>query len=263
MTYAGVRVSRLNGKVAIITGGAGGIGLACGVLFAEEGAKILLVDIDEDGLKKAVERNGNDRMSYLVADVSREADVEHYVQVAVERYGGIDIFINNAGIEGVVREIVDYPTEVFDRVIAVNLRGAWLGLKYVIAEMQKRGGGSIIITSSVGGIRGSAGACAYVASKHALVGLARTAALEYAARGIRVNSVNPGPTDTRMMYSLAKGHAPEEEEQETRRSIMRHIPMNRYCTPQEVAQLMLFLASDESRFCTGGVYVIDGGISAR
>ena len=256
-------MARLHAKVAIITGGGAGIGLAAGTLFVREGAKVLLVDRDEEALKKAMENDEDQRMSYFVADVSSEVDVQCYVQAAVERYGGVDVFISNAGIQGRVRGIVNYPTDVFDRVIAVNLRGTWLGLKYVIREMKKRGAGSIIITSSFAGIRGTAGLSPYVASKHALVGLARAVALEYARIGIRVNSVTPGPIDTRMMESIESDVVPVAESGKARNGIMKGIPMRRYGTSEEVAQLMLFLASEESRFCTGAVYAIDGGISAR
>ena len=195
------------------------------------------------------------------ADVTRPEDVERYVRAAVERYGGIDVLLNNAGVEGAVKPIPEYPIEVFDRVIEVNVRGVWLGLRSVIPEMAKRGGGSIIITSSVAGIHGFAGVSAYVTSKHAVVGMMRTAALECAPLKIRVNTVNPAPIETRMMRSLEDGFAPGQAAQ-AKQQILAGIPMARYGTAEEVAHLMLFLASDESRYCTGGVYMVDGGISA-
>jgi NAD(P)-dependent dehydrogenase (short-subunit alcohol dehydrogenase family) len=183
------------------------------------------------------------------------------VRTAVERYGGIDVFLNNAGVEGAVKPITEYPIEVFDRVIAVNVRGAWLGLRSVIPEMVKRGAGSIIITSSVAGIHGAAGVSAYVTSKHAVIGMMRTAALECAPLKVRVNTVNPAPIETRMMRSLEDGFAPGQAAQAKQR-ILAGIPIARYGTADEVADLMLFLASDDSRYCTGGVYMVDGGISA-
>lgn len=255
-------MSRLSGKIAIITGGAGGIGLATGRLFAREGANVLLVDLSEEALRNAVQHIQGDEASYTVADVTKPAHVKRYIRTAVRRYGGIDILVSNAGIQGVVRRINDYPTEIFDKVIAVNVRGTWLGLKYVIPEMRKRGGGSIIITSSFAGVKGTTGVSAYVASKHAAVGLMRAAALECATQGIRVNAVNPGPIDTLMMRSLERGIEPDDEER-ARFLISKSVPMKRYGTPDEVAYLILFLASDESRYCTGGVYMIDGGTSAR
>lgn len=253
-------MTRLAGKTAIVTGGAGGIGLAAAELFVKEGAKVLLVDINEQVLQNAVASTGSDGLSYTVADVTQPEQVERYVRTAVERYGGVDVFINNAGVEGAVKPIPDYSVHTFDKVIAVNVRGVWLGLKYVIPEMQKRGGGSIIITSSVAGVEGVRGMSAYVTSKHAVVGMMRTAALECAPLGIRVNAVNPGPTETRMMRSLEEQIAPGAAEQ-AKQGKIEQIPLQRYGTPEEVAQLMLFLASDDSSFCTGGVFMIDGGRS--
>ena len=140
-------MKRLEGKVAVITGGAGGIGAATGRLFAEEGASVLLVDLAEQALQQAVQAIGGERVSAVVADVTQAEQVQRYVQTAIERYGGIDVFFANAGVEGVVAPISEYPDDVFDRVMAVNVRGVWLGLKHVMAHMQQRGGGSIIITS--------------------------------------------------------------------------------------------------------------------
>jgi NAD(P)-dependent dehydrogenase (short-subunit alcohol dehydrogenase family) len=253
---------RLMGKVAIVTGGAGGIGLATGRLFAREGANVLLVDLREEVLRNALQHIQGDKASYTVADVTKPAHVKRYIRTAVKRYGGVDILVSNAGIQGVVRRITDYPTETFDKVIAVNVRGTWLGLKYVIPELRRRGGGSIIITSSFAGVKGTLGVSAYVASKHAVVGLMRAAALECATQGIRVNAVNPGPIDTRMMRSLERGIEPHDMEK-ARLLISKSIPMKRYGTPDEVAHLIVFLASEESRYCTGSVYMVDGGTSAR
>jgi NAD(P)-dependent dehydrogenase (short-subunit alcohol dehydrogenase family) len=173
----------------------------------------------------------------------------------------------NAGIEGSVSPIPDYPIEVFDRVMAVNVRGVWLGIKYVVPVMQARGKGSIVITSSTAGIGGSADMSAYVTSKHAVIGLMRTAALECAPLGIRVNSVNPAPIETRMMRSIEEMRVaglddPAVTVEQAKQAFAARIPLQRYGNPEEVAQLMLFLASDESSFCTGGVYMADGGRSA-
>src|SRR5436190_22037589 len=159
-------MGRLTEKVAVITGGAGGIGQAAGRLFAEEGARVLLVDLQEDALRDAVASIGGEAASYAVADTTEPAQVERFVGTAVERYGGIDVFLANAGIEGQLAPITEYSVEMFDRVIAVNVRGVWLGLKYVIPAMRERGGGSIVITSSTAGIRGSVGTSAYTTSKH-------------------------------------------------------------------------------------------------
>lgn len=254
-------MTKLNDKTAIVTGGSGGIGIAVGVCFAEQGARVLLVDLDEQALQQAVKSIGSDHVSYCVADVTQTDQVENYVKTAVERYGGVDIFINNAGIEGEVKPITEYSIDTFDQVIAVNVRGAWLGLKYVIPEMQKRGGGSIVITSSTAGIKGRPGISAYTASKHAVIGMMRTAALECAESGIRVNTVNPAPIETRMMRSLEQQFLPTSPER-AQQEMIKRLPLKRYGTPEEVAKLMLFLASDDSSFCTGGVYMVDGGTSA-
>lgn len=253
-------MTQLRNKVAIVTGGARGIGLAAATRFVREGAKVLLVDQSEDALRAAVDAIGSDAVSHAVADVSQPGQVERYTRLAVERYGGIDVFINNAGIEGECQPIVDYPVDIFDRVMAVNARGAWLGLKYVIPEMQKRGGGSIVITSSVAGVAGFAGLSAYTASKHAVVGMMRCAAAECAPMKIRVNTVNPGPIDTHMIHAVEEKIAPGDPER-ARQGFLAEIPLQRYGTPEEIADLMLFLASDRSSYCTGGVFMIDGGMA--
>jgi NAD(P)-dependent dehydrogenase (short-subunit alcohol dehydrogenase family) len=254
-------MARLTGKVAVITGGAGGIGIEAGRLFAAEGAKVLLVDLADGPLQQAVKAIGSEAVSYIAADVTQPEHTQHYVRTAVERYGGIDIYLANAGIEGVVQSITEYPIDMFDRVLAVNVRGVWLGLKYVIPEMNRRGGGSIVITSSVAGIKGTPGVSAYITSKHAVIGMMRTAALEGAPLNIRVNCVNPAPIETRMMRSLEEGFAPGAASH-AKQNIADRVPLKRYGSPQEVAQVMMFLASDDSRYCTGGVYMVDGGMSA-
>jgi NAD(P)-dependent dehydrogenase (short-subunit alcohol dehydrogenase family) len=264
-------MGRLTGKVAIITGGAGGIGRAAGKLFVEEGAKVLLVDLDERALQQAVTAaGGGEAISYVAADTTQPDQVQGFVDSAVERYGGVDVFLANAGIEGRVLPIPEYPIDVFDQVIAVNVRGVWLGLRSVIPAMQARGGGSIVITASTAGIRGTAGTSAYTTSKHAVIGLMRSAALECAPLGIRVNTVNPSPIETRMMRSLEQQRAEQAERTgdvtmtpEQIKSIgASRIALKRYGEPIEVARMMLFLASDESSFSTGGVYMVDGGVSA-
>jgi NAD(P)-dependent dehydrogenase (short-subunit alcohol dehydrogenase family) len=254
-------MARLDGKVAVVTGGAGGIGKAAGRLFAEEGADVLLVDLDAQALEAAVAGIGSNRVSYCVADVSRPEDNDNIVSVAEERYGGVDVFLANAGIEGQVKPITEYDVEVFDKVLAVNVRGVWLGLKSTIPAMARRGGGSIIITSSVAGVGGAAGVSAYVTSKHAVIGMMRTAALECAPMNIRVNTVNPSPVETRMMRSLEEGFAPGSGE-EVHQNLKAGIPLGRYGEPEDIARLMLFLSSDDANFITGSVYMADGGSTA-
>jgi 3alpha(or 20beta)-hydroxysteroid dehydrogenase len=254
-------MKRLEEKVAVITGGAGGIGAATGRLFAEEGASVLLVDLAAEALQQVVQAIGDEHVSAVVADVTRTEQVQRYVHTAIDRYGGIDVFFANAGVEGVVAPITEYPDDVFDRVMAVNVRGVWLGLKHVMAHMQQRGGGSIIITSSIAGVRGSPGMAPYSTSKHAVIGLMRSAALAGAAHGIRVNTVNPAPIETRMMRSIEAAFDPAVPERAKAEREAR-IPMKRYGLPEEVARLALFLASDESGYCTGGVYMVDGAVTA-
>lgn len=260
-------MKRLTGKVAVITGAAGGIGQVAASLFAAEGAQVLLVDLNEVGLQSAVQDIGSEAASYVLADTTQPEQVQNYIDTAVERYGGIDILLANAGIEGELHPIPDYPVEVFDRVLAVNVRGVWLGLKYTIPVMGYRGGGSIIITSSTAGIRGSSAMSAYNTSKHAVIGLMRTAALECAPLGIRVNCVNPSSTETRMMRSIEEmgvsaWHNSRMTADQVKQNNAARIPLQRYGKPEEVGKMMLFLASDESSYCTGGVYMVDGGISA-
>ena len=172
---------KLENKVAVITGGAGGIGKEAGRLFAAEGANVLLVDLDEAALTLACDEIGSNRVSDFAADVTRFQDNEEMVSTAIERYGGVDVLVANAGIEGEVRSIVDYDERMFDSVMAVNLKGPFLGLKAAIPAIEKRGGGSIIITSSVAGLRGGPNFSAYTASKHGVIGLMRSAALECAS----------------------------------------------------------------------------------
>jgi NAD(P)-dependent dehydrogenase (short-subunit alcohol dehydrogenase family) len=249
----------LQNKVAIITGGAGSIGKITAQLFLAQGAKVLLVDLKEDDLKKAVEELASTDVKYSVADVTKATDVQRYVDDAQKAFGKIDIFFNNAGIEGVVKPVSEYPEDIFDKVIAVNVKGVWLGNKYVLPQMND--GGSVILTSSVAGIAGSPNVSAYIASKHAVVGLMRNLAIEVAPRKIRVNSIHPSPVDNRMMRSLEDGFAPGQGAA-AKTELEKAIPLGRYAEPIEIAQLVLFLARDDSKFITGTTQVIDGGMNA-
>jgi len=251
-------MSRLENKVAIITGGAGGIGKVAGKMFAEEGANVLLVDLDEGSLQRACEEAGSNRVSYLVADVTTMEGNQSMVDTAKERYGGVDVFLANAGIEGDVVGLLDYDEAKFDQVMDVNVKGPFLGLKAAVPAMMERGGGSIVITSSVAGLQGTPGLSAYGTSKHAVIGLMKSAAREFADQKIRVNTVNPAPVETRMIRSIESGMAPDSEEQAKAR-MLESIPMHRYGEPEDIAKMMLFLASDDSDFVTGSVYTVDGG----
>ncbi|MCY4143320.1 MAG: SDR family NAD(P)-dependent oxidoreductase [Gammaproteobacteria bacterium] len=252
---------RLGGKTAIVTGAAGGIGFAVAMLFVKNGCNVLAVDVDESSLRNQVESSGSNQLSYCTADVTNAEDNARMVELASERYGGIDILVANAGIEGQIRSIMDYEDEAFDRVMAVNVKGVWNGIRAVVPSMINRGGGSIVITSSVAGLRGGAMLAPYCTSKHAIIGLMRSAAKEFAGAGIRVNTVNPSPVETRMMRSLEQGMNPQDATAAKER-IASTIPLQRYAEPEEVANLMLFLASDESSFITGAVYAVDGGNTA-
>lgn len=253
-------MKKLDNKVAIITGGAGSIGETTAKLFLEEGAKVMLVDLNEEILKETIEKLKHKNVKYCVADVSKSIDVANYVNETVKAYGKIDLFFNNAGIEGVVKPISDYPEEIFDKVIAVNVKGTWLGNKYVLPQMND--GGSIIMTSSVAGINGSPNVSAYITSKHAVVGIMRATAVEAAPRKIRVNTVHPSPVDNRMMRSLEEGFSAGNAA-EVKKNLEATIPLGRYAEPIEIAKLVVFLASDDSQFITGTTQVIDGGLSVQ
>ncbi|MCQ4323136.1 SDR family NAD(P)-dependent oxidoreductase [Stutzerimonas stutzeri] len=254
-------MKRLNGKVALITGGGGGIGAETARLFVAEGARVVLADVQESALQSVVQEIGVDVASYIVTDVSDEKQMKQAVDAAVERYGRLDALLANAGTEGRIVPLVEYGLADFQKVINVNVIGVFLGLKYAIPVMQKQRGGSIIITSSIAGLKGFAGLSAYVTSKHALVGMMRSAVLEIGNSGMRVNTIHPSPIETRMMRSIEEGAAPGQESA-VKKQFEASIPAGRYGTPGEVAQTALFLASDESRFCTGGRYNVDGGMSA-
>ncbi len=254
---------RLQDKVAIVTGAGGGIGGAVAAALAREGAKLTLVDRDRDVLDAAARRIGGAGDPLVqAADVTCAVDVETYTAATVERFGRLDVLFNNAGIEGEVKPIVEAEETLFDRVLAVNVKGVWLNLKHALRAMTDAGnGGSIVNTSSGLGIRGLHNHGAYVASKHAVIGLTRVAALEAARDGIRVNAICPGPTDTRMMRSLEEQAAPDDPAS-VHAFLEGRIPLGRYGNPDEIAAAVVFLASDDASFVTGSVLVADGGRTA-
>jgi NAD(P)-dependent dehydrogenase (short-subunit alcohol dehydrogenase family) len=251
-----------DGPVVAVTGGASGIGLQVARDLVAEGARVVIAGRGAASVARAVEALGAERCEGVVADVGLPGDNARIVEAARSRFGGLDAFVANAGISIPLQEIEDLPVEAFDRVMAVNTRGVFLGLQAAIPALRERGGGSIVIVASIGGIKARGGGnAAYIASKHAAVGLMRTAAVEAAPHGIRVNAVLPGPTDTEMIRAIARSKAPEDAEL-GKQAILRGMPLARYGTVAEVASLVVFLVSARSGFCTGGVYPVDGGLSA-
>lgn len=254
----------LKDKVAIITGGSGGIGVATAKLFAEEGAKVVLVDLNAQALDEAAKELQLDPEQYLLvaADVSKEENVANYVKQTMDKFGRIDVLFNNAGIEGQSAPIAEQTAENLDNVLNVNIKGVFFGMKHVLPIMIEQKTGSIINTSSIAGWIGFPGISPYVASKHAVIGLTKNAALEYAQTGVRINAISPAPIETRMMRSVEAGQNPEKAE-EMRKAYTEAIPMKRYGEPEEVAELALFLASDRSSYITGTTILIDGGYVAQ
>jgi NAD(P)-dependent dehydrogenase (short-subunit alcohol dehydrogenase family) len=249
----------LDGKVAIVTGGAGSIGRATAKLFLKEGARVMLVDLEADNLRRAAEGGDPGRLATTAADVTKSADVEAYVAATVARFGKIDVLFSNAGNLGLIKPIADYPVEVFDAVLAVHVRGAFLACKYGLAAMND--GGSIIITSSVAGVRGDAGPYGYITAKHAQVGLMRAVAKEAAARRIRVNTLHPGPVDNEFQATVERQLGAVIGRNATD-FFNELIPLHRHADPVEIARAALFLASDQSSFTTGSLLMVDGGMSA-
>jgi NAD(P)-dependent dehydrogenase (short-subunit alcohol dehydrogenase family) len=251
-------MNRLQDKIAFISGAAGSIGAATARRFVAEGARVVVSDIDAAGLDALVEELGEEAAAAAVADVTVSAQVRRAVALAVERFGGLDVAFANAGIFGAVADVADYPEDVFEQVLAVNVRGPFHVAKHAIGAMLP--GGSLIFNSSVVGLTSDAGICAYATSKHALVGLMRTAAKEVASRGIRVNSIHPGPVDNVFQHRI-ETVATGEGEDRAAAIFETMIPLGRHATPEEVAQLVVFLASDESAFMTGATIPLDGGMS--
>ena len=250
--------NRLAGKATLITGGAGSIGLATARAFIAEGARVMIVDVDGAALEVAAASLESEAATWLVADVTSEEQVASAVEATVSRFGKLDVAFANAGVFGTVSPVADYPLDVFQRVLEVNVIGSMLVAKHALRVMGP--GGSLIINSSVVGLTSAPGIAAYATSKHALVGLMRTAAKEVAARGVRVNSLHPGPTDNDFQHriEMQETGAPLDE---SSRIFDAMIPLGRHAQASEIAAAAVFLASDESSFMTGHTLTLDGGLS--
>jgi NAD(P)-dependent dehydrogenase (short-subunit alcohol dehydrogenase family) len=248
----------MNGKVCVITGGAGSLGLATARLFLAEGARVMIVDLEEDRLRKAAGSLDSDNVAFGVADVGRSREVEEVAAATSARWGLIDVLVSNAGNFGTVEPIATYPEDVFDSVYAVHVKGAFLCCKHCVPRM--RDGGSIVIVSSVAATRGDPGVYAYITAKHAQIGLMRCLAKELAPRRIRVNTIHPGPIENDFQRHVeddlgriigVDGHA----------FFNQMIPLGRHGQPDEIARSILYLVSDASSFVTGAMLMVDGGMS--
>ena len=244
------------GKVAVVTGGASGIGEAVALAIAARGGQVVVADIDEADSERVTTAIGDAGGSAkaIRTDVTDAAYVEAMVQFAVDAYGGLDIAINNAGIGGPLSPTGEYPIDGWRQVIEINLNGVFYGMRYQIPAMLARGGGAIVNVASILGAVGTANSPAYVAAKHGVRGLTKAAAIEYATRNIRINSVGPGYIETPLLASL---------DEATMQALVNLHPMHRLGTSEEVAALIVFLASDEAAFITGSYHLVDGGYTAQ
>jgi len=250
---------RLENKVSLVTGGGSGIGRAAALTFAREGAKVLVADAVVAGGEETVRliTQAGGVAKFVRCDVSKAAEVESLIQAVTEAYGRLDCAYNNAGIAGRIAMTADHEEEQWDRVIAVDLKGVWLCMKYEIRQMLKQGGGAIVNTASSAGLVGSHGMAAYTAAKHGVVGLTKTASLEYARLGIRINAVCPGVIDTPMV----DGMIAERPKLETR--LVAVEPIGRKGKPQEIAEAVVWLSSDAASFVTGCAMAVDGALAAQ
>ncbi len=252
----------LQGKTIVVTGAGGGIGLAAVERFVASGANVVATDLAGTGVDTAGEMG--DTVVSQVADVTSRADWESTRELAIGTFGRIDGLVNNAGIEGAITPLVEYPEEMLDRVLAINVKGVFLGMQIIAPLIIEGGGGAIVNVSSVAGLSGASNLSAYSASKHAVIGLTKSAALEFAPQAVRCNAICPSPIDTRMMRSLEDAMKSDDVDAATLQALIAsNIPLGRYGAPSEVADLMTFLLSDDARFLSGAAIPIDGAMKAR
>ena len=253
---------RLKNKIALITGATGGIGEATAKRFLEEGARVMLIGRSADKLAATAKRlDGGDSVAHAVADAADEQANATAIAACVNQFGGLDILLANAGTEGTAAPLEAQSVDDFEALLRTNVLGVWIGMKHCVEPMKQRGGGSIIALSSIAGVIGSPGLLPYVASKHAVLGMVRAAAQELGEANIRVNAIGPGPIQNRMIDSIFDQLAPDDA-QAAADGMREVIAMKRFGTNQDVANLALFLASDESSYCSGGIHMIDGGYTA-
>lgn len=249
---------RFEGKSVIVTGGASGIGRAAALAFAAEGARVVVADLNESSGETTARRVRGDggEATFVRTDVSRAADCAAMVDAAVKLYGRLDVAFNNAGINLAVAPIANVEEQDWARILSVNLTGVFLCMKHEIPAMKRTGGGAIVNTASVGGVIGTAGVTAYCATKHGVVGLTKSAALDHIADGIRINAICPGGTRTEMLAEWFKDPAVE-------RRALSHTPIGRMASPEEIARAVMFLASEEASFMVGHAMIADGGLTAQ
>jgi NAD(P)-dependent dehydrogenase (short-subunit alcohol dehydrogenase family) len=249
----------MDGTVAVVTGGSAGIGRATALAFAARGARVVVADVEEEGARETMEMLAGEggEAVFVRTDVSSRVDVERMVETALSRFGRLDYAFNNAGIVGEAAATEECTEENWDRTIAINLTGVWLCMKHEISVMLDGGGGAIVNCASIAGLRGFPSIPAYTASKHGVLGLTKSAALENAERGLRINAICPGAVDTPMIDRYTHGDA------DARARTVAAIPMGRMGRPEEIARAVVWMCSDEASFMTGEVFVVDGGQIAR